>query len=85
MSYFLTPAEAWADFWEHVRPVIWENLTPSERQALQQARRAAEGKIVRKGRVVQLGHRRLQYFLQRYAPERYTFEMYIRVNPEHLK
>ena len=80
MDKLLTPGEAWDDFWMNVKPAIWEGITPKERNALQQARRAAEGRVKIKGKIVPLGDRRLRAILEQYAPQRYTFEIYIRLN-----
>lgn len=77
----MTQNEAWNDFWNNVRPAIWQDLKTADRNTLQQARRAAEGKVKDgKGRAVPLGIRRLKRILDTYAPGRYRFETYIIIN-----
>ncbi len=77
----LTPQQAWRDFDEWIsEPHRWQALKPADRNRIRVARHAADGKLIRAGKVVGLGDRRLRALLEKYAPDRYTFEIYIRIN-----
>lgn len=79
MQKELTPAEAWIDFWENVRPELWPTLTRKQKNEITVANRAAKGMARdRYGKPVTLGHSRLKRILDYYSPPgRYRFEQII--------
>jgi hypothetical protein len=83
----MTIMEAWHDFdkWLYTppaphEPIPWDALSKSDRNRIRVARYAAQGKLMRKGKVVPLGVRQLQAILEKYAPGRYRFETVIYLN-----
>lgn len=76
MEEKLTPAEAWADFFEWIQDEErWSKLTHKERSRLIIADRDSRG--VRKrvsGTVYSLGVERMEKILNDFAPGRYRFE-----------
>lgn len=72
MDIHLTPAEAWADFWQWIKQQPqWKDkdkISRNEKQALYKANRAAQGRDN-----YPLGIRRIERILNQYAEGRYTF------------
>lgn len=64
----LTPAQAWADFEKTILPGI-KAPDANLRKAIQ----TGKGKVVRAGKAVALGPRRIKRLLDQYAPGVYEF------------
>lgn len=76
---FMDAREAWADFYERVRPDIWDGLTRNERRDISTAQRDYLGlRKDRYGTVVKLGDERVAKMLERFAPGRYGVERRVR-------
>lgn len=76
---YINAREAWADFYEHVRPGIWAGLSRNERRDINTAQRDFEGlRRDRKGAVIVLGPERVANLLERFAPGRYGVERVVR-------
>ena len=67
----LNKEEAWVDFMENVKPLVWSNLTKKEKNTIEQAQKDALNyrKDIR-GNPVNLGLVRVKRILEKYAPER---------------
>ena len=71
--------QAWADFYSHVRPVIWAGLGRNERRDISTAQRDYLGlRKDRNGAPVALGAERVARLLDRFAPGRYGVERVVR-------
>lgn len=80
METYMTAEQAWVDFWEKIRPTVWQSLTMPERNELLQANRAFLGKANYNGKRSVLGIQRLKRLLTKYSPAgRYEFEEVISV------
>jgi len=76
---FMDAQEAWADFFEHVRPAIWAGLSRNERRDIDTAQRDFLGlRKDRHGAPVRLGADRVARLLERFAPGRYGVERVVR-------
>lgn len=76
---FMDAAQAWAHFYEHVRPAIWAGLTRDERRDINTAQRDYLGlRKDRKGEPVALGADRVARLLDRFAPGKYGVERVVR-------
>lgn len=84
MDIRLTPLEAWRDFWQNVKPGLWETdifKTPAGVQMKNElivANRTAEGRVKKRRRdgsliVLNLGAQRIARLLSYYAPGRYEY------------
>lgn len=72
---YMDAATAWRDFFEHVRPDIWPDLTRNERRDINTAERDYNGlRKDKSGAVVKLGAERVARLLERFAPGRYGVE-----------
>ncbi len=67
----LTPAEAWADFWENVA----KNMKPRPNE-LNVANRTAKGMVSIDGKVIALGRGRIKTLLDKYAPGQYELHTF---------
>lgn len=73
MDLKITPLEAWADFWVFIKSTeSWHTIPRTEKQYLYKA----QGAYVA-GR---LGYDRIKHLLERYAPDRYKFEVVVTVH-----
>lgn len=72
----LNKEEAWVDFMENVKPLVWSNLTKKEKNTIEQAQKDASNyrKDIR-GNPVNLGLVRVKRILEKYAPERYEIQI----------
>ena len=72
----LNKEEAWVDFMENVKPLVWSNLTKKEKNTIEQAQKDALNyrKDIR-GNPVNLGLVRVKRILEQHAPERYEIEI----------
>ena len=76
---FWDARQAWQDFYEQVRPVIWENLSRNDRRDINTAQRDFLGqRRDRGGAVITLGPERVARLLERFAPGRYRVERVVR-------
>lgn len=76
---FLDARQAWQDFYLHVRPVIWDNLSRNYRRDINTAQRDFLGqRRDRGGAVINLGPERVARLLERFAPGRYGVERLVR-------
>lgn len=76
---FISAREAWADFFEHVRPGIWAGLSRNDRRDIHTAQRDFLGlRKDRHGASVRLGAERVARLLERFAPGRYRVERVVR-------
>lgn len=67
--------EAWRDFFDNVRPNIWDGLTRNERRDINTAERDYNGlRRYPNGSAIQLGPERVARLLERFAPGRYGVE-----------
>lgn len=66
---------AWRDFYDHVRPLIWADLSRKDRDAVFTAERDfLESRKDRDGKPIKLGAARVERLLGRLAPGRYLVE-----------
>ena len=72
----LNKEEAWNDFMENVKPLVWGDLTKKEKNTIQQAQKDVSNyrKDIR-GNPVNLGLVRVKRILEKYAPERYEIKI----------
>ena len=72
----LNKEEAWVDFMENVKPLVWSNLTKKEKNTIEQAQKDASNyrKDIR-GNPVNLGLVRVKRILEKYAHERYEIQI----------
>lgn len=76
---FMGAQEAWADFYERVRPAIWSSLSRNERRDIHTAQRDFMGlRKDRHGSPIVLGAERVARLLDRFAPGRYGVERVVR-------
>ena len=76
---FMDAQEAWADFYERVRPAIWSGLSRNERRDIHTAQRDFLGlRKDRHGATVRLGADRVARLLERFAPGQYGVERVVR-------
>lgn len=76
---YLSASEAWADFYDRVRPDIWALLSRNDRRDINTAQRDYHGlRKDRKGQVIILGPERVAKLLERFAPGRYGVERVVR-------
>lgn len=71
----MTQEEAWLDFERYITdPARWAELSPRDRNTILVAKHTASGRVVRNGRHVKLGIKRLMKILTAHAPGRYVFK-----------